>query len=246
MGLLMAWWGVDLLVSLSPRDIPRLEEINLDGRVVVFTLVTAIITSLIFGLTPALHLSNPDLHGAIKQGAARGSVSRAGGRLRGALVGLQVALCMTLMIAAGLLSRGLYATYTADPGFVYRDVGYADLEELGSAGYEEAQAEALQRLLLYARSSLTSGRGSSDSAGSIATRRTLGPMRQRTSYGIVSARRANAYTLAGDNGSGSNRVTSSPTVACGTSPRSTVVRSMLIRPTTGAGRPWTITAARFE
>jgi len=55
---------------------------------------------------------------------------------------------MTLMIAAGLLSRGLYATYTADPGFAYRDVAYADLEELGSEGYEPAQAEALQRQLL--------------------------------------------------------------------------------------------------
>jgi hypothetical protein len=54
---------------------------------------------------------------------------------------------MTLMIAAGLLSRGLYATYTVDPGFAYRDVAYANLEELGSEGYEAAQAEALQRRL---------------------------------------------------------------------------------------------------
>ena len=60
-------------------------------------------------------------------GLRRRRQQRRGGRLRGVLVGVQVALCMALMIAAGLLLRGLYATYTIDPGFVYRDVAYVSL-----------------------------------------------------------------------------------------------------------------------
>ena len=73
---------------------------------------------------PALHVSKPDLNLRIKQDAAGAGGSRRGGRLRGALVGVQVALCMVLMIATGLLLRGLYATYTIDPGFAYRDVAF--------------------------------------------------------------------------------------------------------------------------
>jgi len=150
LGSVVAVWSFQGLV---PRIVPTLMpalvgDLSPDFSVLLFAVTLTVGTGLLFGLAPALHLSNPDLHGAIKQGAAGGSVSRAGGRLRGSLVGLQVALCMTLMIAAGLLSRGLYATYTADPGFAYRDVAYADLEELGSEGYEPAQAEALQRQLL--------------------------------------------------------------------------------------------------
>jgi predicted permease len=150
LGSVVAVWSFQGLVPrIAPTLMPTLVgDLSPDFRVLLFAVTLTVGTGLLFGLAPALHLSNPDLHGAIKQGAAGGSVSRAGGRLRGALVGLQVALCMTLTIAAGLLSRGLYATYTADPGFAYRDVGYANLEELGSEGYEAAQAEALQRRLL--------------------------------------------------------------------------------------------------
>jgi hypothetical protein len=69
-------------------------------------------------------VSKPDLNGVIKQEAAGSGGSRRGGRLRGTLVGVQVALSMVLMIATGLLLRGLYATYTIDPGFAYRDVAF--------------------------------------------------------------------------------------------------------------------------
>jgi len=154
LGSVVAVWSFQGLVArvvtplMPPLMPPLIWDLSPDFRVLLFALTLTLATGLLFGLAPALHLSNPDLHSAIKQGAAGGSVRRAGGRLRGALVGFQVALCMTLMIAAGLLSRGLYATYTADPGFAYRDVGYANLEELGSEGYEAAQAEELQRRLL--------------------------------------------------------------------------------------------------
>ena len=83
----------------------------------------------------------------IKQDSAAVGNSSGGGRLQGMLVGVQVALCMVLMIAAGLLLRGLYATYTIDPGFDYRDVAYASLQ-LDAAGYEPEEGAVLRQRLM--------------------------------------------------------------------------------------------------
>jgi predicted permease len=91
--------------------------------VVLFAVALTLVTGLLFGLAPALHASRPDLNIVLKQDTP-GIGGRRGGRLRGTLVGVQVALSMVLMMATGLLVRGLYATHTIDPGFVYRDIAY--------------------------------------------------------------------------------------------------------------------------
>ncbi len=83
----------------------------------------------------------------MKQDCAGAGSSRRGGRLRGTLVGVQVALCMVLMIAAGLVLRGLYATYTIDPGFEYRNVVYVSLESVFD-GYSPEQSEVRRRRLM--------------------------------------------------------------------------------------------------
>jgi predicted permease len=103
-------------------------------------------TGLLFGLAPALQLSKPDLHAAIKQGA-QGSGSARSGRLQGTLVGAQVATTMVLMVAVGLLLRGLMATQTTDPGFEVRDVAFATYD-LQGGGYDAGEAAAFQRRLL--------------------------------------------------------------------------------------------------
>ena len=89
-----------------------------------YALALTVGTGFVFGLAPALAVSKPDLNTVIKQDAASAGGGRRGGRLRGTLVGVQVALCMALMIATGLLLRGLYATYTIDPGFTAEDVAH--------------------------------------------------------------------------------------------------------------------------
>ena len=129
---MLALWSFQTLVALAlpaalPPEIPAFTwdlDFSPDVRVLSFALMLTIGTSLLFGLLPALHVSKPDLNGVIKQEAAGSGGSRRGGRLRGTLVGVQVALSMVLMIATGLLLRGLYATYTIDPGFAYRDVAF--------------------------------------------------------------------------------------------------------------------------
>lgn len=132
LGSALALWSFQGLVALAiptaiHPEIPALTldlDLSPDFRVLWFALALTIGTGALFGLAPALRAAKPDLVAAIKQGAGSADGSARDGRLRNALVGAQVALGMTLMIATGLLLRGLQATYTVDPGFSYRDVAH--------------------------------------------------------------------------------------------------------------------------
>ena len=104
LGVLLAAWGLDGLVALAPRTIPRLDEVRLNGSVLGFALAMSIGSGLLAGLAPALHASRPDLVEALKNGAA-GATSR--GRARATLVVAEVALALVLVIGAGLMIRTL-------------------------------------------------------------------------------------------------------------------------------------------
>lgn len=153
LGSVLAIWSFQGLVA---RAVPALMppswpfavalDLNPDVRAVVFAVTLTFVTGILFGLVPALQASKTDVHSVIKQDS-RAAGSRRGGRLRGVLVGLQVALCMTLMIAAGLLLRGLYVTYTVDTGFVDRDVAYVSLESTHDVLNSE-EATAFRRRLI--------------------------------------------------------------------------------------------------
>jgi predicted permease len=153
LGSLLALWSFQALVALAvPALLPPGLPITLawdfspDERVLWFAAMVTFATGILFGLVPALHVSKPDVLSVVRQDAAGGGNRRGGGRLRGTLVGVQVAMCMTLMIAAGLLLRGLYATYSVDPGFEYRNVASLVLESMFD-GYGPEEYEALlQRL----------------------------------------------------------------------------------------------------
>ncbi|MEW6206894.1 MAG: ABC transporter permease [Acidobacteriota bacterium] len=106
-GLLLALWGVDLLVAASPENIPRLDEVGLDLRVIGFTFLVSLTTGVIFGLAPALRFSKPDLNNALKEGAATTSgfsLLRHHG-LRSLLVVAEIALTLVLLVGAGLMIR---------------------------------------------------------------------------------------------------------------------------------------------
>jgi predicted permease len=102
--------------------------------VFAITIVLIFGTGVLFGLVPALHSSKPDLHSVMKQDSPGGG-SRRGGRLQATFVGAQVALCMLLMIGAGLLLRGLHAAHTADPGFDYRSVTVLSYDYVSDTGH---------------------------------------------------------------------------------------------------------------
>jgi putative ABC transport system permease protein len=115
-GLVLAFWLIDLIVRLSPGNIPRLDEVALDGSVLGFTLAVAFLTALLFGLVPALQASLPDLHESLKEGgrSSAGSMRR---RFRSVLVVAEVAMALVLLAGAGLLLKSFFLLQNVKPGF---------------------------------------------------------------------------------------------------------------------------------
>ncbi len=117
LGLVFALWCRDLLIGFSPGNIPRLDETGLDGRVLGFTVGITLLTTLFFGLVPALQASKPDLTTALKEAGQKGGGTFQGRRLRSALVVAEIALSLVLVISAGLMIRSFLKLQKVDPGF---------------------------------------------------------------------------------------------------------------------------------
>lgn len=116
LGLALAYGGIRLLLALQPPELPRLTTISIDGTVLVYTAFAAMAAALIFGLLPAAHTFRSDLANVLKdRGASAGG--RAQGRLRAAVVVLEVALSLILLIGAGLTVRSFLALRDVDPGY---------------------------------------------------------------------------------------------------------------------------------
>ncbi len=106
LGLVLAAWGVELLVALSPGNIPRLEEVGLDARVLAFTFGVSALTGIVFGLLPALSASKTDVADVAQGGRPRGPTAGAGARrLRTTLVVAEIAITVVLLAGAGLMVR---------------------------------------------------------------------------------------------------------------------------------------------
>jgi len=115
-GVMLAGWGVDALLALSPADLPRIDEVKIDGRVLMLTFAVAALTGVLFGLIPALKASSINLSKTLKEG----SRSVAGGgshRLRRVIVVAEIALSLVLLVGAGLLMRSFLRLMRVDPGF---------------------------------------------------------------------------------------------------------------------------------
>ena len=116
-GLLLAWWGVDLLRAFGPRDVPRLTEIHINVAVCAFTSVLAVVSTLVFGLVPALQVSRPNVTDALQQGAKGSTGGAHSQRVRAALVVSQVALSLLLLAGAGLLIKSFLNLRGTNLGF---------------------------------------------------------------------------------------------------------------------------------
>jgi putative ABC transport system permease protein len=122
LGALLAAWGVDALLALSPTELPGREAIGLDGRVLAFTLSLSLLTGVLFGLAPAWSASKIDLTTSLKDGARGATDGLTGRRLRGALVVAEIALALVLLAGAGLLVKSFWRLRQVDPGFDPRNV----------------------------------------------------------------------------------------------------------------------------
>lgn len=116
-GLPLAIWGVDVLVALSPADFPRLNEISVDARVLGVTLLAALVCGLIFGLAPAIQSSHIDLNESLKEGSRGGTDVSRRRRLRSALVVIEIAFSLMLLVGAGLMVKSFMKLQRVSPGF---------------------------------------------------------------------------------------------------------------------------------
>ena len=152
LGLLLAFWGIDLLKTFVAgggnefnSKIPRAEEIELDATVLIFSLALSIVTGIVFGLFPALHVAGGDTSNALKEGGRSSTHGITGNRLRGMLVIAEVAIALVLLIGAGLLVRSFVHLEAIDPGFNPRNVLSLTVSVAGNAQYVGAKREALYR-----------------------------------------------------------------------------------------------------
>jgi predicted permease len=118
-GLGLAWAGLRLLVAIGPATLPRLSEISLDLRALVFTFVVSALCGLLFGLIPALKFAGPRNRLALNAGGRTASTTRERHRAQGLLVICQVAMATVLLVASGLMIRTFEALRQVQPGFAH-------------------------------------------------------------------------------------------------------------------------------
>ena len=115
--MLLARWGLDALLALAPANLPRMTDIHLNAGVLVFSLALSVLTGLVFGIAPAWLAARADVNEALKQGSRGSTEGGARGRLRSALVVIEVTLALMLLGGAGLLARSFMQLAHVDPGF---------------------------------------------------------------------------------------------------------------------------------
>ena len=130
-GLALAYWSVPALIALTPPSYLAGAHATIDARVFGATGLVAVLTGVVFGLAPAISVSRQDLVEAFKEDGGRTAGSRRSGWLRGALVTAEVALCMLLLIGAGLLLQTFMRLRAVDPGFDPRGVMTARMSMQG-------------------------------------------------------------------------------------------------------------------
>lgn len=128
LGVLLGWWGLQLLVAASPGNIPRLNEVTLDITALAFTLGIALLTGVLFGFAPAWQFSRPDLEESLKEGSRAASSSTAAGRTRNLLIVAEVALSVVLLAGAGLMLQSFGRMLRADRGFQPEHLITAELD----------------------------------------------------------------------------------------------------------------------
>lgn len=138
-GLMLGWWGVDMMRRLLPVDFPRAQAINLDWRVLGFTLLVSICTGLVFGLAPAFQSTNPDINETLKENTRGASGGVRHNRLRSLLIVSEVALSLVLLIGAGLLFRSFMRLQAVELGFRPQHVLTFRLAPSGANFTEDAQ-----------------------------------------------------------------------------------------------------------
>ena len=147
LGIAVAYAGLRLILARAPLDLPRLDEIHLDGRVLVFTVAISVLAGLICGILPAWRFAHSQPLLAMKAGS-RTTEGRSAGRLRTVLIGVEVGLSTLCLIAGGLLLRSLVNLFEVDKGFAAEKVLIVNLSLPDSRYREHADRNRFMKSLL--------------------------------------------------------------------------------------------------
>jgi putative ABC transport system permease protein len=157
-GVFLGAIGLRVLLALAPAELPRLPapgELDLftlmDGRILAFAFVLCILTAVVFGLVPALQISRPDLNVSLREGGARTTSGMARQRTRSALVVVEIALSLVLLVGATLMIRTFMALRNVEPGFQTKSVltlssSLAGTKYEAAVGVERLATELTRRL----------------------------------------------------------------------------------------------------
>ncbi|MGB7922602.1 MAG: ABC transporter permease [Pyrinomonadaceae bacterium] len=146
LGLILAAWGVDLLLALVPTDLPRVAEVGLDARVLGFTCALSLLAGLTFGLAPAWQTTRIDLNAELKAEGRGSTGGPSRNRLRRLFVMMEVALSLVLLIGAGLFIKSFLRLQEVQPGFDTRNILVARLSLPKSYGTRDNVSALIDQL----------------------------------------------------------------------------------------------------
>src|SRR5579864_1201165 len=150
LGLLLALWGVDVLRTYGPVNVPRLVDVRVDGWVLAFTFGVSILSGVLFGLAPAWQSTRSDVHESLKEGGRGGATAGTKRqRMRGLLVVSEVALAMVLLVGSGLMIRSFTRLLQVPPGFDPHNVLTIQLSLPESKYAKPAQITAFYQSLMH-------------------------------------------------------------------------------------------------
>jgi predicted permease len=141
LGILVARSGLAVLLQMGPKNLPRLDQIGVDGSVLLFTGILTLVATLVFSAIPALRNRTVPVATVVRDGTRGATSGPQGNRLRSLLVASQVAFALILLVGSGLTLRSFFALQGVDPGFNAKDVLTFELA-LPSAGYSDIEARA--------------------------------------------------------------------------------------------------------
>ena len=148
LGIAVAYVALDVMLAAVPVDLPRIDEIGLDGQILAFGLMLTAATGVLFGALPAWRLTRIDPQSALQAAGARTTEGRRTSRLRGALVSLEVGLSAVLLITAGLLTTSFFRLIGVETGFVIDNAHSIELFlPFGTYGDSESRVAFYDRLL---------------------------------------------------------------------------------------------------
>jgi predicted permease len=128
LGAFVGWWGLQLLVSAIPADIPRLQDVSLDRSALVFTMFASVLTGVLFGLAPAWQFSRPHLNQALQEVSRGTSAGIHSSRMRNALVVAEVAVSLPFLVGAGLMLQSFLRLAQTERGFKPESLMTAQLD----------------------------------------------------------------------------------------------------------------------